>query len=194
MRTLLSLATALMVLTGMQVYAADPGPPVETTPVRPAAVTKAIAAAQAMMLAQLAKQYPREQLVSRVENGLFGTVIAVSAYPQAYPGTGVMRQMIDGVTGVSYGVHAERSFADFARERGWLVKPPPADDLLRCFNTALFEGVAMLDDKPAPRVTTGAHGLRIEVVQRFMPSHSGTWLVVTVPPSGRESVEKKPLD
>src|SRR5689334_12134043 len=112
MRTPLSLATAL-VLTGTPVYAANPGPPMETAPIRSAPVAKAIAAAHERMLAQLAKQYPRDQLVSRVENGLFGTVIAVASYPQAYPGTGVMRQMIDGVTGVAYGAHAERSFADF---------------------------------------------------------------------------------
>ena len=160
---------------------------------RPPAVEQAIATAQAAMTDLLAKQYPRDKIVTRVENGQFGTVIAVAAFPGAYPGTGVLRQLIDGATGIAYGGRAERSFADFARERGWLAKPPDTDALMRTLNTALFEGVAILDYTSPPKITGAPHELRIEVIQRYMPSNSGQILIVTVAATGRETLVRQPL-
>jgi hypothetical protein len=157
-----------------------------------ASVEKAIARAHQDMLAQLGKQYPRDKLVTHVEPGQFNTVVATAAFPAAYPGTGVLRQIIDIDSGVAYGGRAEKSFGDFARERGWLARPPDTDPLIRMLNTALFEGVAIIDLGATPIVTANGNELRIQIVQRYVPTLSGDVLVVTVPAQGRETLTRTP--
>lgn len=156
---------------------------------------KAVQAAQEAGREALAKEFPRDEIVVRQEDGPYGTVIAVAAYPKAYPGTGVYRAVVDRATGVVYGRHGQRTFADFARARGWLKTPPPAEELVRFLNTALFDGIAMFDlttgTPPAVRAAEGK--LVIEVVRRWMPSMSGERLVVTVGEAGAETVERQRL-
>jgi len=169
-------------------------PPPETTPTRPEVVKAAISNAQRTLKEQLAKHFPADKIIMREEPGLFGTVVAVAAFPAAYPGTGVKRVPIDVTTGTTYGAHGERTLADFARERGWLAKAPAVADLARFLNTALFDGVAILDSEPPPRLGNDQlHGLTIELVRRSMPSLAGVSLVVTLPKEGPEVVEQRPL-
>ncbi|MFO0750805.1 MAG: hypothetical protein U1F43_34820 [Myxococcota bacterium] len=192
------MSSCLAVLAGVlapSVPARADAPPPPPEVVRPAAVEQAIRDAQASMRAALAKQYPADQIVVRVEPGSFDTVVAVAAFPGAYPGTGVMRQLIDAKSGVTYGVRGAKSFADFVRERGWLAQRPADDAIVRILNTALFEGIAILDDRaPSPKISSDRDGLHIEVIRRFMPSSGGQWLVVTVPPAGPEVVTTRRLE
>ncbi len=174
--------------------AAPPPPPPNTpAPAYPEVVKKALEAAHERLETKLAAEYPRERIVTRTEPGPFSTVVAVAAFPDAYPGTGVLRLPLDAESGVGYGRHGERTLADFARERGWLAKPPPTDELVRFMNVALFDGVAILDKEPAPRVTHDKGMLTLELVRRYMPSHAGEWLVVIIPKEGPEQVERRPM-
>jgi len=174
--------------------AAAAAPPPELQPItRPEVVKAAIANAQRTLKEQLAKDFPADKIVVREEVGLFNTVVAVAAFPDAYPGTGVKRVPIDATTGVAYGAHGERTLADFAREHDWLAKPPTVADLARFLNTALYEGVAILDSEPPPTLKVAKSALVIELVRRFMPSHAGEWLVVTLPKEGPEMIERRPM-
>lgn len=172
------------------VAAAPPEPPPVT---RPEVVKTAIANAQRTLKEQLAKDFPADKIVVREEAGLFGTVVAVAAFPDAYPGTGVKRVPIDATTGVAYGAHGERTLADFAREHDWLAKPPAVAELSRFLNTALFEGMAILDSEPPPVLKADKAALVIELVRRYMPSHAGEWLIVTLPKEGPELIERRPM-
>ena len=160
----------------------------------PDPLASAIQAAQKRMRAALAGEFPAAQIVVRQEDGPFDTVIAVAAYPDAYPGTGVKRVAIDRKTAVAYGVNGERSLADFARERRWLETPPETTQLVRFANTLLFDGVAIFDDEPTkPSVRAKGGRLEIETVRRWMPSHSGELLTITITGSGPETVTRRPI-
>ena len=168
-------------------------PPEVPQVIRPEVVKAAIDKAQQAMKQQLSKEFPPDKIVVREEAGLFGTVVAVAAFPDAYPGTGVKRVPIDASTGVSYGTNGERTFADFARERGWTTTLPDQRELVRFMNTALFDGMAMLDSEPPPRIKADKGVIVIELVRRYMPSHAGEWLIVTVPKAGPEVLERRPM-
>jgi hypothetical protein len=175
--------------------AANMPPPPREPVVLPEVVEVAVKAAQDAMRAELLAASPKARVEVRREDGPYGTVIAVAVIPDAYPGTGVRRRVVDATTGVTYGKGGTRAFADFARERGWLTTPPSTDALVRFVNTALFDGVAILDTRdPAPRVERRDDGLVIEVVRRYMPSHAGERLVITVPKAGPETVTRAPLE
>lgn len=161
------------------------------TPSNP--VEKSVEAAHKTMKAALLKTTPKAEVELRQESGPFATVIAVAAIVGAYPGSGVMRTVIDATTGTTYGVRGTKTFADFVRARGWLKTLPSSDELIMFVNLALFDGIAILDRVAVDEVETTTDGLRITVVRRFMPGNAGERVVITVGPSGPETVKREPL-
>lgn len=160
----------------------------------PDRLASAIQAAQKRLRDALSHEFPAAAIEVRQEDGAFDTVIAVAVYREAYPGTGVARVAIDRKTAIAYGARGERSFADFARERGWMETPPETTQLVRFANTLLFDGVAIFDDEPIrPSVTAKDRRLVIETVQRWMPSNSGQVLTITIAGSGPETIARRPL-
>lgn len=190
MRRAVGIISTLMMLSISIEATASPG---DEPDQRSEAVSKAVERARQVLSDKLAKRFPADGIKLREERGPFQTLVVVAASKGAYPGTGVLRLPLDPTTGVGYGQHGERTFADYAREHGWLAKPPPTAELVRFLNTALLDGIAILDDEPAPRVRHDESKLVVEVVRRYMPSNSGEWIVVEVSGEGPEEVERRPL-
>jgi len=173
---------------------AAPPPPLTTDdPTLPAPVAKAVEAAQKTMKAELLKATPKATIEVRRETGPFDTVIAVAADPTAYPGTGVMRTVIDAKTGTTYGVRGKKTFADFARAHGWLTQAPSSDELVMFLNLALFDGIAILDRESGESIDVLPEGLKIVVVRRFMPSNAGERYHIMVGKTGAETITKEAM-
>jgi hypothetical protein len=88
-------------------------------------------------------------------------VVIGAAIDKAYPGTGVLRVLVDR-SDVSYGRNGEKTFADFARAMKWLETPPPVDDLLRLLNDAQYDGVVVLEAVSPLRKTANGLELRFD--------------------------------
>jgi hypothetical protein len=126
----------------------------------------------------------------RSEAGQLGTTVVVAAIPGAYPGSGVVRVVVDRDE-QSYGVHGDKDLADLARLREWLVKPPTVGELVRIVNDAQFEGIAILEaDKKDPLKITPA-GLELRVMRYWIPSSQPFPTLIRIPKTGRVSIEKR---
>lgn len=147
----------------------------------PSAVEKALRAA-------LAGESGAKTAEARMDPGPLGLRVVTVAIPDAYPGTGVRRAVVDG-TGRAYGRHLERGLADLARDAGWLDSPPAPADLVRVLNNTDFDGLLIADD---PAVTRVADGLELRFVKRepFDPD-ARTPMTARIPRAGPLSIEKQ---
>jgi hypothetical protein len=146
----------------------------------PSLPVEKVAAVQRMLRASLEKSYEGATIVTRTEFGPFGLGVVVASLEHAYPGSGVLRVLLDA-RGVTYGVHGEKDLAELVRERGWIDTPP--EDLgawARLVNVAQFEGVAILLDEPAPNVVRVDEGLAITLYRTWHPSGGQTRMEITI--------------
>ena len=87
--------------------------------------------------------------------------IVGAAIEHAYPGTGVLRVLVDR-SDVSYGKNGDKTFADFVRGMKWLDSPPPVDDFIRLLNDAQYDGIVALEAVSPLRKTANGLELRFE--------------------------------
>lgn len=163
----------------------NPPRPLHSEPSLPA---EQVAAVQRMLRAALERIHKGATIVTRTEVGPFDLGVVVANLEHAYPGSGVLRVLLDA-RGVTYGVHGENDLADLVRERGWIDTPP--EDLgawARLVNVAQFEGVAILMDEPAPKVVRVADGLTITLYRTWHPSGGQTRMEITIGARGPAQV------
>ncbi len=148
-----------------------------------------IEAVKKELSAAVAKDSNGAQVNARSEPGPVGLTVITAAIEHAYPGSGVMRVLIDD-NGVTYGVHGEKDFAELVRARKWLGDGalPEAAILQRLVDVAFFEGVAIWMDAPAPKVERGHESLTITLYRTWHPSGGKTRVRVTVSASGKAQV------
>ena len=149
--------------------------------------TPKIEAVQAELRALLAKSFKGATTEVRAEKGPLGLAVITAAIPHAYPGSGVLRVLIDD-RGTTYGVHGEQDLAELVRAHRWNHEVPDLDALIRLINAALFEGVAMLMDAPAPSATAKDGTLVVQVDRAWHPSGARSRVTVTVGPVGNATV------
>lgn len=134
-------------------------------------------------LGRLAEALPRDTTNVRYEQraGPQGVAVLRAVSVGSAPGSGVVSVVWADARTV--GVHGERSFADFVRDRGWMVSPPPDSDLVAIADAACFEGMGALR---AAQVIQGAT-LRI-VAHLFEPPGPGRQVVIEIAGSGPERI------
>lgn len=145
-------------------------------------------AVEEALRASLAGESGAQTAEARVDPGPLGLRVVTVAIPDAYPGTGVRRAVVDG-TGRAYGRHLDRGLADLARDAGWLDSPPAPADLVRVLNVTDFDGLLIADD---PALTPVADGLELRFVKRepFDPE-ARTPMTARIPRAGPLSIEKQ---
>ncbi len=118
-------------------------------------------------------------------------VVRAAIDPPLYPGTGV-RTVLVGPDGRMFGQHGAGDLADLARACGWLTTPPPPSVAQSFLSFALVEG--MLATHGAATVQL-AHGTLTISVRRVDPlrGHDVEDIVLTVPPRGPASLERRPV-
>ena len=168
---------------------ADSPPPPPPPKKEPAMSSPKIESVKRDLSATLAKQFKGAKIDTRAEAGPVGLTVITAAVPGAYPGSGVLRVLIDDHE-VTYGVHGEKDFADLVRARHWIEKDPPdADTLRRLVDFAFFEGVAIWMDSPPPLYTRTHDTLTITAYRTWHPSGGKTRVQVRVPASGKAEVQ-----
>jgi hypothetical protein len=118
--------------------------------------------------------------------GPLGTTVVMAAIPDAYPGTGVRRVVLDN--GTSYGVHGEKDLAELVRARGWLAKPPAFDAYCGLVDAALFEGLSAYDEASPHRLEQKGGALELQFVRRLHPSNTLETVTVRVAAAGNATV------
>lgn len=114
----------------------------------------------------------------REEPAPLGLTAITACNPNAHPGTGMKRVLMDE-DGTTYGIHGEKPLAALVALKGWASSPPEAKEFLRLVNLAEFEGIALLQN-PEPRFqkmgrdlefrffrTEHPSGHRVEVILKF---------------------------
>ena len=179
----LACVVSSMLLVGSAL--ADDAPPRPTAP-----KTTAKIESQKSALAALLKQgTPNATIKTRHDPGPEGLTVIMAAIENAYPGSGVLRVLIDDA-GTTYGVHGEKDFADLVRARKWLgdAPLPSADTLERLVDYCNFEGVAMWMDRPGPKVDRKKDALVLTLYRTWHPSGGKTRVEVTVRATGKAEI------
>ena len=104
-------------------------------------LTRKIKKVQESLTEKLQREYRHEIRISvREEHGPFGLKIIVACNPQAHPGTGMKRVVMDS-EGTTYGIHGEKTIVELFHQNNWHLSPPDPKEFLKLVNQACFEGI-----------------------------------------------------
>ncbi len=101
----------------------------------------------------------------REEAGPLGMKVIVASNPQAHPGTGMKRVLMDD-DGTTYGIHGEKDISNLFHQKGWLENLPDAATFLKLLNQANYEGIGKFSENDCRFVKNGSliefHFVKIE--------------------------------
>lgn len=124
-------------------------------------------------------------------DGPQGLRVVTASIPDAYPGTGVLRVVLDK-NGTSYGAHGERDIADLFRAQGWLQTPPPVATMTQIVNDALFEGLYVINAADGAAIQSSAEGLVLTFVRQAPLNGRAEEVQLLAPKSGKAQIRIAP--
>lgn len=104
------------------------------------------------------------------------------------PGTPIVRVLLK--EGVSYGLHGEKDFAEFARKEGWLKTLPVKSIFFRLLNDAQFEGFLQIEEDKS-ELSLGKEGLKGILVYRSYPGNQRHQKIIRIPSVGPLQIQEK---